>query len=87
MHLLLTKFHIYLENIILQVTNTDTWRNLLKGAFPTLICAKVQGRRSPTRLNRGKAPPGADLGLAQSLAHEGGGEVARSKWWPTPRGA
>ena len=33
MHLLLTKFHMNLENIILQVTNTNTWNNSLKGTF------------------------------------------------------
>ena len=33
MQLLLTKFHMYLENIILQVTNTNTWNNSPKDAF------------------------------------------------------
>jgi hypothetical protein len=35
MHLLLTKFHMYLEIIILQVTNTNTWRISPKGARET----------------------------------------------------
>jgi hypothetical protein len=33
MNLLLTKFHMYLENIILQVINTNTWKISPKGAF------------------------------------------------------
>jgi hypothetical protein len=33
MHLLLTKFHMYLENIILHVTNINTWKISPKGAF------------------------------------------------------
>jgi hypothetical protein len=76
MHLLLTKFHMYLENVILQVTNTNTWRNSLKGAFPTLICAKEQGIRPSNQFNQGKTPWGSNPGPAQGLPHEGGGKVA-----------
>jgi hypothetical protein len=58
MHLLLTKFHMYLENIILQVTNTNTWKIPLKNAFQTLIRAKKQGRRPPNQAKLGEAPRG-----------------------------
>ena len=44
--------------------------------FPTLICAKEQGRRPSTKCKLGKAPPGSDLDLAQSMPHKGGDEVA-----------
>jgi hypothetical protein len=43
MYLLLTKFHMYLENIILQVTNTNTWEISPKDAFLCLFAQKNKG--------------------------------------------
>ena len=43
MHLLLIKFHMYLENIILHVTNTNTWKNSPKGAFRRWFAQRNKG--------------------------------------------
>jgi hypothetical protein len=78
MHLLLTKFHMYLENIILQVTNTNTWKIPLKNAFQTLIRAKKQGRRPPNQAKLGEAPRGTNPCPTHSPPHKGSGEMAWS---------
>jgi hypothetical protein len=72
--LLLTKFYMYLENIILQVTNTNTWNNSPKGAFWCWFAQRNKGDTHQLSANQAKH----HRDLIQSLPHEDGGEVTRS---------
>lgn len=49
MQLLLTKFHLYCKNVVLQITNMHTGEIIQKGATQSRKCAKEQEK--PTYLN------------------------------------
>jgi hypothetical protein len=59
MHLLLTNFHIYLENIILQVTNTNAWKISPKGTFQHRFAEKNKGDAHQINSKWAKHPRGA----------------------------
>jgi hypothetical protein len=56
MHLLLTKFHMYLEIIILQATNTNTCSFHQKALSKHQFAQERQGRCAPNQAKLGGAP-------------------------------
>jgi hypothetical protein len=79
MHLLLTKFHMYSENIILQVTNTNTWNNPPKGAFWRWFAQRNKG--DAYHINANGAKHHREAILVQPMTYHakavarGGGQV------------
>ena len=82
MHLPLTKFHMYLEIIILQDINTNTLKIHQGGTFRRSVkqtCAKNKWKGPSTQVIWAKDHPRSSPHPLSSPPREGGGERVRSR--------
>jgi hypothetical protein len=84
MHLLLTKFHMYLENIILHVTNTNTWKISPRGAFQCWFRQNNKGDAHQINSKWAKHPRGATHFPWPAMWRRWRGGSVRDR--PLPRG-
>jgi hypothetical protein len=69
---------MYLEIIILQVTNTNTYSFHQKALSKHQIAQERQGRRPPNQAKLGRAPRGTSPCLVHNQPRKGDGEMAWS---------